>query len=71
MIVRFGHQYANLFEGFKEKQFLEEFDGTKPKPYRCYIDDCSDATSYTRQDLDYLIFSLCSFYPALLNLGGL
>ena len=44
---------------------FDKFDGTKPKLYRRYIDDCFGATSCSRQELDYFITSVNSFHPAL------
>ena len=60
-----GPSYANLFVGFIKQQFFDKFEGTKPKLYRRYIDDCFGATSYNRQELDYFNASVNSFHPAL------
>ena len=40
MSTKMGPSYANLFVGFIEHQFLNQYNGPKPDLYRCYIDDC-------------------------------
>ena len=65
MGAKMGPSYANLFVGFTEQQFFDKFDGTKLVLYRRYIDDWFRATSCIRQELDYFITSVYSFYPAL------
>ena len=60
-----GPSYANLFVGYIENQFFNQFNGTKPEVYGCYIDDCIGATSSIREELDHLITSVNSFHPAL------
>ena len=60
-----GLSYANLFVGYIEHQFFNQHNGPKPELYRRYIDDCIDATSSTREDLDQFVTALNSFHPAL------
>ena len=43
-----GPSYANLFVGYIEHQFFNQYNGPKPELYRRYIDDCISATSSTR-----------------------
>ena len=54
--------YANLFVGYIENQFFNQFNGTKPELYGRYIDDCIDATSSSREELDHFITSVNSFH---------
>ena len=42
-----------------------KFDSAKPELYGRYIDDCFDATSWSKQELDYFIASVNSFRPPL------
>ena len=60
-----GPSYANLFVGYIENQFFNQFNGTKPELYGRYIDDCSGATSSSREELDHFITSVNSFHPSL------
>ena len=52
MGTKMGPSYANLFAGYIEHQFFNQYNGPKPDLYRRYIDDCVDATSSTRQELN-------------------
>jgi len=54
MGTKMGPSYANLFVGYIENQFFNQYNGPKPELYRRYIDDCIGATS-----------SISSFHPAL------
>ena len=54
MGTNMGPSYDNLFVGFIEKQFYDQFDGI-------------GATSCGRQELAYFITSVNSFHPALKN----
>ena len=56
--------YANLFVGYIENQFFNQYNGPQPKLYRRYIEDCVGATSSTREELEQLINSVYSFRPA-------
>ena len=60
-----GPSYANLFVGYIEHQFFNQYDGPKPELYRRCIEDCIGATSSTREDLDNFINAVNSFHPAL------
>ena len=61
-----GPSHANLFVGYIENQFFNQFNGTKPELYSRYIDDCiGTATSSSREELDHFITSVNSFHPAL------
>ena len=60
-----GPSYANLFVGYIEHQFFNQYNGPKPDLYRRYIDDCVGATSSTREELNQFITAANSFYPAL------
>ena len=60
-----GPSYANLFVGYIENQFFNQYNGPRPKLYRRYIDDCVGATSSTREELEQFIYSVNSFHPAL------
>ena len=44
MGTKMGHSCANLFVGYIEHQFFNQYNGPKPKLYRRYIDDCAGAT---------------------------
>ena len=57
--------YANLFVGYTENQFFNQYNGPQPKLYRRYIDDCVGATSSTREELEHFINSVNLFHPAL------
>ena len=45
MGTKMGPSYANLFVGYIEHQFFNQYNGPKPDLYRRYIDDCVSATS--------------------------
>ena len=63
--TRMGPSYANLFVGYVEHQFLNQYNGPKPELYRRYIDDCIGAISSSREELDQFITFVNSFHPAL------
>ena len=65
MGTKLGPSYANLFVGYIENEFFNQFNGTKPELYGLYIDDCVGATSFSREELDHFISSVNSFHPAL------
>ena len=65
MGTRMGPSYANLFVGYVEHQFFNQYDGPKPELYGRYIDDCIGAISSSREELDQFITSVNSFHPAL------
>jgi len=65
MGTKMGPSYANLFVGYIEKQFFNQYNGPKPELYRRYIDDCIGATSSTKEDLNQCITAVNSFHPAL------
>ena len=50
MGTKMGPNYANLFVGYIEHQFFNQYNGPKPELYRRYIDDCIRATSSTREN---------------------
>jgi len=45
-----GPSYANLFVGYIENQFFNQYNAPKPELYHRYIDDGIGATSSTRED---------------------
>ena len=51
MGTKMGPSYANLFSGYIEHKFLNQYNGPKPELYRRYIDDCVGATSSSREKL--------------------
>ena len=65
MGTKMGPSYANLFVGYTEHQFFNQYNGPKPDHYRRYIDDCVGATSSTREELNQFITAVNSFHPAL------
>ena len=65
MGTKMGPSYANLFVGYIEHQFFNQYNGPKPDLYRRYIDDCVGATSSTREGLNQFITAVNSFHPAL------
>ena len=65
MGTKMGPSYANLFVGYVEHQFFNQYDGPKPDFYGRYIDDCIGAISSSREELDRFITSVGSFHPAL------
>ena len=65
MGTKMGPSYANLFIGYIEHQFFNQYNGPKPDLYRRYIDDCVGATSSTREELNQFITAVNSFHPAL------
>ena len=60
-----GPSYANLFVGYVEHQFFNQYNGPKPELYGRYIDDCIGAISSSREELLQFIASANSFHPAL------
>ena len=56
---------TNLFVGYVEHQFFNQYNGPKPELYGRYIDDCIGAISSSREELDQFITSVNSFHPAL------
>ena len=65
MGTKMGPSYANLFVGYVEHQFFNQYDGPKPDFYGRYIDDCIGAISSSREELNRSITSVNSFHPAL------
>ena len=65
MGTRMGPSYANLFVGYVEHQFFNQYNGPKPELYGRYIDDCIGAISSRREELDQFITSVNSFQLAL------
>ena len=65
MGVKMGPSYANLFVGYNEHQFFNQYNGPKPDLCSRYIHDCIGATSSTREELDQFITAVNSFHPAL------
>ena len=65
MGTKMGPSYANLFVGYIEHQFFNQYNGPKPDLYRRYIDDCVGATSSTREELNQFITAVNAFHPAL------
>ena len=65
MGTKMGPSYANLFVGYIENQFFNQYNGPKPELYRRYIDDCIGATSSIREELNQFISAVNSFHPAL------
>ena len=57
MGTKMGPSYANLFVGYIENQFFNQFNGAKPELYGRYIDYCIGATSSSREELDHFITS--------------
>ena len=64
MGTKMGPSYANLFVGYIEHEFFNQYNGPKPQLYRRYIDDCVGATSSTREELNQFITAVNSFHPA-------
>ena len=60
-----GPSYANLFVGYVEHQFFNQYDGPKPDLYGRYIDDCIGAISSNREELNRFNTSVNSFHPVL------
>ena len=58
MGTRMGPSYANLFVGYVEHQFFNQYNGPKPELYGRYIDDCIGAISSSREELDQFITSV-------------
>ena len=67
MGTKMGPSYANLFVGYIQHKFFNQYNGPKPELYRRYIDDCVGATSSTRKELNQFITAVNSFHPALSN----
>ena len=65
MGTRMGPSYANLFVGYIEHEFFNQYNGPKPELYRRYIDDCVGATSPTGEELNQFITAVNSFHPPL------
>jgi len=62
MGIKMAPSYANLFVGYIEQQFFNQYNGPKPKLYRRYIDDCIGAT---RKDFNQFVAAVNPFHPAL------
>ena len=45
MGTKLGPSYGNLFVGYIEHQFFNQYNGPKPELYRRHIEDCVGATS--------------------------
>ena len=65
MGAKMGPSHTNLFVGYIEHQFFNQYNGPKPEIYRRYDDDCVGATSSTREELDQYITAVNSFQLAL------
>ena len=65
MGTKMGPSYANLFVGYIEHLFFNQYNGPKPDLYRRYIDDCVGTTSSTREELNQFITAAGKF-PILL-----
>ena len=65
MGTEMGPSYANLFVGYVEHQFFNQYNGPKPDLYGRYTDDCISAISSSREELNRFITSVNSFHPAL------
>ena len=65
MGTKMGPSYSNLFVGYIEHKFFNQYNRPKPELYRHYIDDCVGATSSTREELNQFITAVNSFHPAL------
>ena len=52
MGIKMGPSYANLFMGYIEHKFLNQYNGLKPELCRRYIDDCVGASSSTREEVN-------------------
>ena len=65
MGTKMGSSYANLFVGYIEHNFFNQYNDPKPELYRRYIDDCVGATSSTKEELNQFITAVNSFHPAL------
>ena len=65
MDTKMGPSYANLFVGYIEHQFFNQYNGPKPELYGRYIDDCIGANSSIREELNQFITAVNSFHPAL------
>ena len=65
MGTKMGPSYANLFVGYVEHQFFNQYDGPKPDLYGRHIDDCIGAISSSREELNRFITYVNFFHPAL------
>ena len=64
MGTKMGTSYANLFVGYIEHQFFNQYNALKPDLYRRYIDDCVGATVSTREEHNQFRTAVNSFHPA-------
>ena len=55
-----GPSYANLFVGYVEHQFFNQYDGPKPDLYGRYIDDCIGANVQELSEFFNRIESTCT-----------
>jgi hypothetical protein len=65
MGTKMGPSYANLFMGYVEKKFLEQYSDTKPNLLKRYIDDIFGTTTMTKNELLNFIEEFNSFNPAI------
>ena len=49
-----SYMYANLFVGYIEHLFFNQYNGPKPALYHRHIDDCVGSTSSIREELNHL-----------------
>ena len=70
MGTKMGPSYANLFVGYIEHKFFNQYNGPKPELYRRYIDDCVGATSSTREELNQFITASLAFLDIKLSIEG-
>ena len=55
MGTKMGPSYTNLFVGYVEHQFFNQYDGPKPDLYGRYIDDCIGTISSSSKELNRFI----------------
>ena len=56
MGTKMGPSYANLFVGYEEHQFFNQYKGHRPDFYGRCIDGCIGAISSSREELNYYRF---------------
>ena len=65
MGTKMGPSYANIFVGYIENQFFNQYNVYQPKLYPRYIDDCRKLHPPGKNFSEQFIYSVNSFHPAL------
>eukprot|EP00061_Rhincodon_typus_P009113 g32341.t1 len=65
MDTHMGLSYSHFFAGFMEQSLFNNYPGTIPHLFLCYVDDCIGATLCSREELKQFVHFTNTFHPAL------